>query len=97
MNELVVLNGIIQSPHAYMMSGNTVVFHSAPEKGVEVSIVMDEHRYSYVGDGSTFVFPGAPSDRMQFKKLMEDVYEKRNDPAVKDQLEKLKIVMELVR
>ena len=97
MSELVVINGIIQAHHAYMMSGNTVVFHSAPERGSEVSIIMDEHTYNYVGDGNTFVFPGAPSGRMQFKRFMEEVYEKRDDPTVKDALEKLKIVMELLR
>jgi hypothetical protein len=80
-----------------MVSGDSIVFHVAPSWNAEVSIIMDETTYSYTGDGSTFVFQGTPSYRMQFRKFMEEVYEKRDDPTVKDQLEKLKVVMELVR
>ncbi len=97
MNELVVVNGILQARHAYMRSGDSVVFHTAPGAGSEVSIIMDDARFEYVGDGSTFVFHGTPSPRMQFRKFMEEVYEHQDNPTVKDQLEKLKIIMELVR
>ena len=97
MSELVVVNGILQGKYAYMLSGDSVVFHSAPPAGSEVAIIIDDTRFEYVGDGSTFVFQGTPSARMQFRKFMEEVYEKKDDPTVKDQLEKLKIVMELVR
>ncbi len=97
MTELVVVNGILQARHAYMRSGDSVVFHTAPGAGSEVSIIMDDARFEYVGDGSTFVFHGTPSPRMQFRKFMEEVYEHQDNPTVKDQLEKLKIIMELVR
>lgn len=97
MSELVVINGILQGKYAYMLSGDSVVFHTAPPAGSEVSILMDDTRFEYVGDGSTFVFQGTPSSRMKFRKFMEEVYEKKDYPTVKDALEKLKIVMELVR
>ncbi len=97
MNELVVVNGILQARYAYMLSGDSVVFHTAPGAGSEVSIIMDDARYEYIGDGKTFVFHGTPSPRMQFRNFMEEVYEKKDDPTVKDALEKLKIVMELLR
>lgn len=95
--ELVVVNGILQASYAYMMSGDSVVFHQAPPSGSDISILMDDTRYEYTGDGVTLVFPGLPTSRMNFRKFMEEVYEKRDDPTVKDQLEKLKMVMELVR
>jgi hypothetical protein len=97
MSELVVINGIIQHKHAYMVSGDSIVFHTAPPNRSDVSILMDDTRYEYIGDGTTFVFQGTPSGRMKFRKFMEEVYEKKDDPTVKDALEKLKIVMELVK
>ncbi len=97
MSELVAVDGIVQSRSQYMISGDNIVFHVAPPYGSMICVMSEDGRTDSQGDGSTFVFPGVTSERIKFKQFMDSVYEKRLDPTVKDQLEKLKIVMELVR
>lgn len=97
MMELVSVDGILQSRHAYMVVGDSIVFHSAPPFGSYISVMMDRHRTDFEGDGSSVVFPVAVSPEMQFKQFMDKVWENRDNPTVKDQLERLKVVMELIR
>lgn len=97
MMELVSVNGILQSRHAYMVVGDCIVFHSAPPAGSEIAIMIDRCRTEDVGNGTTVVFPVAISPELQFKQFMDKVWEQRENPTVKDTLEKLRVVMELVR
>ncbi len=97
MNELVSINGLLQSMSQYMKIGDSIIFHQAPQAGADISIITEEQRLNYEGDGSTCVFSWPATDRSQYKHFMEEVYKNKDNPTVKDQLEKLKIVMELVR
>lgn len=97
MTEMVAVNGIIQSTHQYMKVSDRIIFHQAPPPGSTIYLMTEEQRFDYEGDGFTYAFPLPPSDRRIYKEFMEEVYQKRDNPTVKDQLEKLKIVMELVR
>jgi len=97
MNELVAVNGIIQSVNQYMKISDRIIFHQAPEAGAIISIMSEEERFEYRADGSTYAFPWPVSERAMYKQFMEEVYKNRDNPTVKDQLEKLKVVMELVR
>lgn len=97
MSELVAIDGIVQARSQYMVSGDNIVFHIAPPCGSRVCIMSEDSRFDYEGTGTTYVYPGASSERTRYKQFMEDVYDKRLNPSVKDALEKLKVVMELVR
>lgn len=97
MNELVSVNGIIQSINQYMKVGDLIIFHQAPEVGSYISILTEEERFDYDGDGSTYTFSLPASERRRYKEFMEEVYKNKDNPTIKDQLEKLKAVMELVR
>jgi hypothetical protein len=97
MTGMVAVNGIIQSMNQYMKISDRIIFHQAPPPGSTIYIMTEEERFDYEGDGVTYAFPWPASDRAQYKEFMELVYQKRDNPTVKDQLEKLKIVMELVR
>jgi hypothetical protein len=97
MSELVAINGIVQARSQYMVSGDNIVFHIAPPCGSRICILSEDGRSDYEGTGDTYVYPGASNERTKYKQFMEDVYDKRYNPTVKDALEKLKVVMELVR
>jgi hypothetical protein len=97
MTELVTINGIILSIQQYMKIGDKIIFYEAPELGSGISIISEAQRLDYKGDGFTCTFPWPQNDKALFKQFMDSVYENRNNPTVKDQLEKLKIVMELIR
>lgn len=96
--EIVIINGIIQARAEYHINANTIVFHNAPQAGSTINILTeDNERLDFHGDGSSCVFAGPASEKAKFRQFMTEVYNKKDDPTVKDQLEKLKIVMELVR
>ena len=96
-SELVSVNGIIQSMSQYMKLDDFIMFHQAPAAGSEIYIITNEERLHYQGDGSTHKFALPVSDRRKYVEFMEEVYKNKDNPTIKDQLEKLKIVMELVR
>mgnify|MGYP003332926958 FL=1 len=97
--ELVVINGIIQSASEYTItSNNQIVFRNAPQSDSHVSIITDDHnRLDYRGDGLTNTFQGPSDDKAKFREFMTEVYKNKDNPSVKDALERLQIVMELVR
>jgi hypothetical protein len=95
--ELVAVNGIIQSVGAYMVQGDVLIFHQAPQIGDRISITIGKIRTEHEGNGSRTVFEMPNNEGLQFEQFMARVWEHRDNPTVKDQLEKLKIVMELVR
>lgn len=95
------INGIMQSTEMYSVEDISIKFHQAPSKGDDVRVVLPIPSTSvrYMGDGEKCVFT-LPSDvgkEIMFKEFMDSVWKHRNNPSVKDQLEKLKIIMELVR
>lgn len=97
MDSLVVVNGIVQSVHEYMISGGCIIFHRAPQAGSFIFVMSYDTKFEYEADGNTFVFPIPTNDKANFRQFMEEVYDNRYNPSVKDVLDKLKVVMELTR
>ena len=95
--ELVSVNGIIQSVGAYMIQGDVLIFHRAPDIGDRISISMGNAQLNHEGNGSRTVFEMPNNEAVKFEQFMARVWEHRNNPTVKDQLEKLKVIMELIR
>ena len=96
--ELVSVNGIIQSVGAYtIISSDILRFHQAPEIGDRISISVGNAQLNHVGNGSRTVFEMPSNEAVKFEQFMTKVWENRDNPTVRDQLEKLKIVMELIR
>lgn len=96
-NELVAVNGIIQSVHEYMIQLDLVIFHRAPDLGDRVSITVGNARLDHEGNGAQLAFQMPSNEAVQFEYFMHRVWDNRDNPTVRDQLEKLKIVMELIR
>lgn len=95
--EIVVVNGIIQSVHEYMVQLDLIIFHRAPQLGDRISISIGNARLEHEGNGSRTVFEMPSNEGVKFEQFMARVWDKRDNPTVRDQLEKLKIVMELLR
>ena len=95
--ELVSVNGIIQSVSAYMLQGDVLIFHQAPDIGDRISISMGNAQLNHVGNGNRTVFELPNNEAVKFEQFMSRVWDNRDNPTVRDQLEKLKIVMELIR
>jgi len=99
MIELVSVNGIMQSTYAYIVQDTSIIFRVAPPPMAEVNVSIQGTNITYTGNGTNCVF-NLPSDirlEMEFKQFMHQAWLNRHNPTVKDQLEKLKVVMELVR
>ena len=96
-NELVAVNGIIQSVHSYMVQIDLIIFHQAPQLGDRVSITVGNARLDHEGNGTQLAFQMPSNEAVQFEHFMARVWDNRDNPTVRDQLEKLKIVMELIR
>lgn len=98
MTVLVYVNGAVQAPlFHYERVGNSIVFSQAPSSDSTIEIVTRETRNQYKGDGHTNVFETPHTPKLMFLQFAEEVWQHRENPAVKDALEKLKIVVELVR
>ena len=96
--ELVSVNGIIQSVGNYSILNNGMLkFHRAPGLGDRVSISVGNAQLNHEGNGSRTVFEMPNNEAVKFEQFMSRVWEYRNNPTVRDQLEKLKIVTELIR
>ena len=99
MIELVSVNGILQSKHEYVVQDTCIIFHTAPQPLANICVNIKGSMVTYTGNGTNCVFsiPLELRDEFEFKQFMENVWKHRDNSTVKDQLEKLKIVMELVR
>lgn len=95
--ELVIVNGIVQSVHEYMVQLDLIIFHRAPALGDRISITVGNARLEHEGNGSRTVFEMPSNEGVKFEQFMAKVWDNRDNPTVRDQLEKLKIVMELIR
>jgi hypothetical protein len=95
--ELVSIDGIIQGANAYTVLNGFIRFKNAPPAGSAVNIRNNLLNVTYEGNGTQVVFDMPITEEVKYKLFMTKVWENRDNPTVKDQIEKLKIVMELIR
>lgn len=95
----VSVDGIMQSPYEYEQTNSSIIFKNAPDVGSNINVNVDGNVMTYIGNGINcmFTIPYAIREELQFKIFTNEVWKHRDNPTVKDQLEKLKIVMELVK
>ena len=96
------INGIRQVPGIdFVAQGNSVSFMSPPAVGAGIQIVHDGYSIcNRTGNGTTFLFTGPFVDADQQDKLIDllrQAFEYRNNTAVADAIEQLRVVVELVK
>jgi hypothetical protein len=100
----VTVNGIVQSSSEYHIDdNNNLVFRQAPAAGDCVNIILSQGAInsptlSFTGNGTQNVFFVEDNNElMRFNRLIDNVRKHRDTPAVKDLLEQLQVVTELLR
>jgi len=96
------INGIRQVPGIdFVTSGNTISFSQPPAAGDAIQVVHNGYSIANMyGNGSTFLFSGRfdDADRQDaLVDMMRKALELRDNPAVADVLERLRVVVELVK
>lgn len=95
---LVFIDGIYQAAgHGYVQVNRSIKFHTAPPTGSDVVIKLDDSVQSYKGDGVTVKFGlGVMTNTQHWNDFMHKVWTHRENPTVKDVLERLQVVVTLV-
>ena len=96
------INGLRQVPGVdYSVRGNTVSFSQAPPTGAQIQMVHNLHSVANMrGDGSTFLFTGPFEDVEQQDNIIDTLHyalKYRDKPAVAEALERLQVVVTLVK
>ena len=96
------INGIRQIPGIDFVSNhNSISFSQAPKAGSSIQFVHNGYSIANVkGDGSTFLFTGpfANADKSDaIYDTMHTALRHMDNPAVADALERLRVVVELVK
>jgi hypothetical protein len=96
---LIIVNGIIQSSHEYIITDGKVAFHRVPPPDSTVTIRIRNKTISHQCNGfiNVFSIPEEIIEEMRFQDFFKKVWIHKDNPSVKDQLDKLKVVMELIR
>lgn len=95
--ELISINGLLIPMTEYTLFGRSIIFREQPAVGDMVSIIINEDKIEHVASGVTTIFSLPPETESDFKRLTEDLYKHKNNPTVKDYLDKLRVVVELLR
>jgi hypothetical protein len=100
----ITVNGIVQSSSEYHIDdNNNLVFSQAPAAGDRINVVFSQGEVSgpvlaFNGNGTQNVFVvEGNNELLKFNRLMNDIRKHKDKPAVKDLLEQLQIVTELLR
>ena len=97
----VFVNGILQLPGVdYVIGASAIQFQQAPQAGSSVEIRTAKSTIARVlGDGSTFLFPiMVDADKYnEITDMLHQALKYYQVPAVAEALEKLRVVVELVR
>jgi hypothetical protein len=96
------INGIRQVPGIdFVARGNSISFMSPPAAGDGIQIVHNGYSIcNLTGNGTTFLFTGPFADAGQQDELIDllrQAFDYRNNTAVADVLERLRVVVELVK
>lgn len=94
------INGVVLMPrHDYIVEKDYVEFKEVPRMGDRIQIISKDHRFELYGNEFTYKYP-IPQEMIkahQLESLITDLVEYMDHPTVKDQLERLQVVIELVR
>lgn len=97
----IYIDGVLQAPGIdYMATQNAVSFTQPPLQGSYIEVnTLNSTVARLMGDGRTHVFQldGGAVVRHEMLRLLDDVCRYRDNPAVAEALEKLKVVIELVK
>ena len=95
----VSINGILQTPGIdYVERSNSIAFSTPPCAGSTINIQGRMGTLaSILGDGSTYLFQFMNDSDHDTTYMLEEAFRLRHVPAVADQLERLKVVVELAR
>jgi len=96
---VVSINGIIQCPGVdYHATQNSISFSSPPQAGSTVSIQSKSGVLANIcGDGSTYLFQFMNDFEHDTVGMLEEAFKLRHVPAVADMLERLAVVVKLVK
>jgi hypothetical protein len=100
----VTVNGIVQSSSDYYIDDNDrLIFNQAPSAGDNINVVFSQGEVNgpvlvFNGNGTQNVFVvEGNTELLKFNRLMNDIRKHKDKPVVKDLLEQLQIVTELLR
>jgi hypothetical protein len=101
------INGLKQIPGIdYTTSNDLVSFHQAPACGDTILVTSSipgsttgVHMQKFLGNGSTFLYnvDNSFNQRVKLQKMLDEVWEYQGVPAVQDILERLQVVLEIVK
>lgn len=96
------INGVRQVPGIeYSTSGNTISFSTPPSNGASIQLVHNGYSLcNLTGNGSTFLFTGSFADAEAQDTLIDTLrtaFDYRDNPAIADAIERLQVVVELVK
>jgi hypothetical protein len=97
---IVSINGILQAAASYKETSERIVFRQAPAAGDTIQIVASDgvnfsEYITYEGNGVTYIFHLPEVEN--FYQFMNDLEEYKDHPAVKDQIEKMQVILALVK
>lgn len=94
------INGVILMPgHDYHIEKDQIVFSQAPRMGDNIQIVSKAYRHSLHGNDVSYKYdiPNEMKKAHKIEQLIEDLVEYMDHPSVQDQLDRLQVIIELVR
>lgn len=96
-NTHVSVNGVRIHWTDYTFVNNSIVFTQAPPASSLIEIQIHNSVMAHMGDGTTVMFDTTRLTKAQeFREMFEKIWKHRNNPTIKDQLEKLQVLVELV-
>jgi hypothetical protein len=96
---LVSINGIIQTPGIdYHATNKSIAFVVPPQVGTTIDIRgRNGTLASILGDGFSYLFEFFSDFEHDQSQMLEEAFKYRNIPAVADVLERLQVVVNLVK
>lgn len=95
----VSINGIMQIPGVDYHAGKDMISFTQPPQAMATITIMGERGVlmNVIGDGSTYLFRYIDEESSKITEMLEQAFKHRDVPAVADMLERLKVVVELVK
>lgn len=95
----VTINGVAQLHGVdYVLGVNQISFTQAPPFASTITIRLKNNTiHNITGDGCTFLFPILSGEDDELADMLADVIKYHKVPAIAEALEKLKVIIELVK
>lgn len=98
----VYINGVMLTPSTYSVTGELVTFDQPPQSGDRIDfsgIGQNPFRYTKTANGvdSTFVVAQVWQDTIAHNSLMNQAWNHREHPMIKDLLERLEVAITLIK